>query len=290
MFYSSYNYILPSEQKDEQILRTSYSQLLKTPYKAPHNTATQDLSNTILYALEKNVYDMSEISNMLQSLLSSLCTDTNSDFFGLFPYFLSMTPDDYIKPDYSFQPLVLLPLLECYIDFSHRFSPELMLRLSEVLTMSTNILSYTSNYIDSHTKLLEIILMVCVGEHFSIPQFIRSAKNKTTKYYHFIKYNGDMPLEYNSPEHIVLQLEAILHFSSYITDEDLKRILNEIKDILLSIFYRHFNPFLLQWTGPFSIKHSTFIKDDFLETIKNVIKQDDLEQLTVPKKFYNISL
>ena len=291
MFYCSQTYILPHEKKDEgTVFSSSSSIFLKHSYKAPADTDTVILSNSILYALEKNVLNITEINNMLKKILSSVCTDTSSNFFGLFPYFLSLSAEDYIEPDYDFQPLVILPLLECYIEFCHLFPNDIMEQLSETLILSTNILSYCSNLIDSHHKLLEIIQLVCVGEHFSIPQFVYSATNKVNKYYHFIKYNGDMPLEYNSPEHIILQIEAILHFSTYIVDEDIKKVLNDIKDVLLSVFYRHFNPFLLQWTGPFSITNSYFITDNLLKRIKKITNQENLEHMNVPKKFQHLSL
>jgi len=289
MFYSSYTYILPNEQRDITSFNSYNSIFLKQPHKAPAYDSTITLSNSILYALEKNILNINEISDMMWTLLSSKCENTSSDFFGLFPYSTSLTEDYYVMPDYDFQILVLLPLLECYIDFNHLFPRPLMTQLSETLTLTTNIISYSSNLIDSHNKLLEIILLICVGEYFSIPQFIHSAVNKANSYYHFIKYNGDMPLEYNSPNLIILQLEAITHFSAYITNEDIKKVLNEIKDILFSVFYRHFNPHLLQWTGPFSIFPTKFITNDLLERIKKVTNQESLIKINVPKKFCHLS-
>ena len=289
MFYSSYNYISPLELNDNKSFYDTKTIFLKQTYTLPKNSDIDTLANSVLYAIENSTSDISVLSDMLQTILSAQCTDMSSDYFGLFSYNLKLSAEDYLKPDYDFQPLVLLPLLECYIEFRHLFSKELMTHLSEAITLSANILSYGSNLIDSHNKLLEIIFLICVGECFSIPQFIYSVINKTNSYYHFIKYNGNMPLEYNSPEQIILQLEAIFYFSSHIDNEDIVRVLNEIKDILLSIFYRHFNPHLFQWTGPFSLCRSKFIMDEFMPRIIKATNQKNPENISVPNEFRHIS-
>ena len=67
-----------------------------------------NIVNFILDSLEKNATDISTITDMLSSVLSSQFSNTNSVFFGLFPYSLSLDESDYITPDYDFQPLVLL--------------------------------------------------------------------------------------------------------------------------------------------------------------------------------------
>ena len=290
MFYTTQQLVDAFNQKNNTPTEiTMNSIFLKTVHTASPKLFTANIVNFILDSLEKNVADISTITDMLSSVLSSQFSNTNSVFFGLFPYSLSLDESDYITPDYDFQPLVLLPLLKCYIEYQHLLPAELTTQLSEAITLATNIVSYNSNLIDSHNKLLEIILMICVGECLSIPQFANSAVNKANKYYHFIKYNDDMPPEYNSPDIILSQLEAIDAFYMYINNQDIKNVLDNIKNILLSIFYRHFHPHLLQWTGPFAISPSRFITNNTLERISKLTNQKNNNRISIPNEFRHLS-
>lgn len=290
MFYTTQQFIdafVQNENAPSEI--TMDSIFLKTPHTASSKLFTVNITNFILYSLDKNTLDITTISDMLESVLSSQYSNTKNDYFGLFPYSLALKEEDYIKPDYDFQPLVLLPLLKCYIEYQHIFSSQLKTRLGESITLATNIVSYNSNLIDSHNKLLEIILMVCVGECLSIPQFINSAVNKANTYYHFIKYNGDMLPEYNSPDILISQLESIDNFYMYINNSDIKNVLDNIKNILLATFYRHFHPYLLQWTGPFSICPSKFITNNMLKRILKITNQKNVNKISIPNEFRHLS-
>lgn len=289
MLYTTHQFIEAFDADNGNSEKTLNSIFLKSPHTAPSKEFTINIANSILYSLEKNTDDIISVTDMVKTILSAQYINTGSSFFGLFPYSLLLKEEDYIAPDYDFQPLVLLPLLKCYIKFQHLFPSEIMEQLSDAITLTTNIISYNSNLIDSHNKLLEIILLTCTGEYFDIPQFIYTATNKANIYYYFIKYNGDMPPEYNSPDIIISQLEAIDSFSIYINNADIQKILNDIKDILLSIFYRHFNPHIFQWTGPFSICPSKFMTNAMLERLFKITEQTDTDKFIVPSRFRQIS-
>ena len=132
MFYTTQQFIdafVQNENAPSEI--TMDSIFLKTPHTASPKLFTVNITNFILYSLDKNTYDITTIIDMLESVLSSQYSNTNNNYFGLFPYSLTLKEDDYIKPDYDFQPLVLLPLLKCYIEYQHIFSSQLKTRLGE---------------------------------------------------------------------------------------------------------------------------------------------------------------
>ena len=290
MYYTTHQLVdLFTEDNNELQDITFKSIFLKENHTASPRFFSVNIAKFILTSLEKNTYNFTTITEMLNNIISSQCTDTGSIYFGLFPYSLFLTEKDYVQPDYDFQPLLLLPLLKCYLEFQHIFPQDIMTRLTESITLTTNVISYNSNLIDSHNKLQEIILMICVGETFAIPQFVNSAVTRAKSYYYFIKNNRDMLPEYNSPDLIISQLEAIDYFYMYINNQDVKNIVNTVKNILLSILYRHFNPHLFQWTGPFSICPSKFITNNMLNRLSEITAQKDTEKFTIPNEYHHLS-
>jgi len=276
-----------SEDSDFPITKPSInsSALLKSSRTAQHSTV--QAINYILKLLANHEYtDLDYICSVIQKLINCMFLDSNSKFYGIFPYDYLDSTEYYHQPDYDFQPKVLIPLLEIYLEFGNFLPEHILSEIKKACITSSFTLSYAHCNIDSHNIILIIFSLICIGETFNQPEILNSGIHKLQNLVYFTLYN-DSFMEYNSPGNILLSIEAIHYFKDYIQNPDCLSSIKEIERIMLICFYTHFNPKLMQWTGPVSVNYKDdFISEKTLKRIQKIIKQKNFNELKVPEEYY----
>jgi len=258
--------------------------------KRKRNHSIQATINYVLHVLHTNTYDSIEnICGIIKKINSTMCRDVNSEFFGVFPYDFFDKPEDYAMPSYASQPTFLVPLLEIYIEFRELLPKAITEEIGDTCITSALTLAYNQRTLDSHDIILEILSLICIGELFSLPEIFNSGMSKLQTLVYFTLYN-DSFMEYNHPKKILNSIEAINYFIEYIKNRDCISSIREIEKILLICFYTHFNPHLLQWTGPISVAmNSDFLFEENLEQIQRITKQINFYNFKIPEEYYQYS-
>lgn len=277
--------------RNKSVKRTYISALLKPENNVEFSYTNELALVSVLNVLSKHNYDDIEPAcRIIDKALSSMFKDINSDMYGIFPYNHFQTPDCFIMPDYDFQSKILATLLQIYFEYMDILPEETTNNIKNACLTTAFTLSYTQVNIDAHNVILEILNLICIGETFNRPEIMNAGMHRLHSLVYLTLYN-DCLMEYNHPERIIVSLEGINYFKNHIKNPDFHSAIQSIEHIILNCFYSHFNPKLMQWSGPFSIKHpKDFLTDEYsLKRIKKIINQENLQNIKVPEEFYNLS-
>ncbi len=261
---------------------------LKNTIQRKHNIGI--VINTVLKMLKEHKYDNKDmLIDIIDKVLSARFNDINSEFYGIFPYDYYESPEDFHVPDYDYQATILVPLIEIYFEFGSILPKEITDKIKNACLTTAFALTYVQDYIDTHNIVLEILCLICIGENFDNLEIFNAGIHKLHTLVYFTLYN-DSFMEYNHPEKILTSAEGINYFKQYIKDTNSLIGIQELENSIFTCFYTHFNPKLMQWSGPLSIiENSLFLSDDYIKRIKSITNQNNLKGLRIPKDYYHFS-
>lgn len=246
-------------------------------------------ANYALYLLnEKSDEYTKHACKILQNIFDAQIKDMQSEYYGTWLYGFFESTDDYVAPDYIYQPEITSVLMEIYLEFRDYLPYDIVEELKNCCCLAAFATIHHCHEIDSSFVLLEILTTICIGEQFNKKEYVNFSIAKMQTLVYYTLYN-DAYMEYNYPGKIIIFLEAISFFREHIKNQYCLQSIHNIEKTLLTCFYSHFNPKIMQWTGPKSSTSGDFVPQYFIKHIPNIVNIKNLKSMKIPPEYYEFS-
>ncbi len=202
-------------------------------------------------------------------------TDTDSEYFGIWPYFYEEPVSQMSPPDpnsANFCAKLLIRILIDYggvIDAALKNSAEKAVCNACQAIMRRDVeLQYTN------VVLMDAYVTVIAGELFENEIFFQFGKEKLKKFWVYTQASGALN-EYNSPNYNLLVARDIAQFMCRVKNTGVRDVLEEINDFVWKGIAEHFFVPLNEWAAPNARRYEDFLTNEQLSEIMAAAKGED---------------
>ena len=202
-------------------------------------------------------------------------TDTDSRYFGIWPYFYEEPVSEMSPPDPNSANFCSKMLLQLLIDYSDVLAEDLKESITNAVKNACCAIMRRDVEIQyTNVVLMDAYVTVIAGELFGDVTLFEFGKNKLKRFWAYTQSMGALN-EYNSPNYNLLVARDIALFMRHVRDAEIKGILEEINDFVWRGIAEHFFVPLNEWAAPNARRYEDFLTEAQLSEVKAAARGEE---------------
>ncbi|WPJ96778.1 hypothetical protein SH580_03540 [Coraliomargarita algicola] len=263
--------------------------MLRTPFASPgyHTTykgetvheTRQSLKFAVALLDTGRPEDLSDAIDILNQVISLQDQDSNSETYGIWPWFLEESIQEMAPPDWNWADFCGTQLVEARLTHADRLPTEVLARIDESIRHAANSIQKRNvpiNY--TNIVVMGSFVVLMAGEILQDNKFTRYATERLKEFHSFTIKQGTFA-EYNSPPYTNVTLNELRRLQRYTQSPELKERIDTLYTLAWQEIAEFYHPQTGQWSGPHSRCYETLLTPQIEGNIHRALGMENPDEV-----------
>ena len=194
---------------------------------------------------------------VIDKVISLQETDPESDYFGIWPWFLEEPIAQMAPPDRNWADFCGSQLLEITLTHRHRLPDSLNQKIDQAIQNAAQAIQKRDvgpGY--TNIAIMGTFVTFVASELYELEEMNQYARQRMQRFYDFtLEHQGFT--EYNSPTYTRVAMDELNRMQRYILDEEMRRLIDEVYRMGWELIADHFHAPTRMLAGPHSRSYRT---------------------------------